>query len=340
MSTPKMPPTRTFAVTGATGHLGINLVLTLLGRGFKVRALARSRRVPSLLSGREGIDWHVGDILDRESLRRAFNGVDGVFHLAGKISIDGDRDGTVWQCNVEGAALVAETAKAAGARRIVHCGSVHALHVDASTRSVDESLGLCDADKARPIYDRSKAAGVLLVEKVAGADFRVVSVLPSAVIGPHDPAPSRMGRVFLDLLHGRLPALTGGGFDFVDVRDVALGMLSAMEREEPSCRYVLGGHYVTLAELAKRASSFAGFHPPRLVAPLALAQMSAPLALFWSRLGGTDPLYTPESVRTLKNGRPTDCTRARRELSYKPRPLDDTVRDIYASFRDPTRILQ
>lgn len=335
-----MLPTRTFAVTGATGHLGINLVLALLERGSKVRALAHSRAVPSLLAQREGIEWHVGDILDCESLRRTFNGVDGVFHLAGKISIDGDRDGTVWQCNVEGAALVARAANAAGARRIVHCGSVHALALDASTQSLEETLGLCDADKARPTYDRSKAAGLLRVESNAGADFRVISVLPSAVIGPHDPAPSRMGRVFLDLLQGRLPALTGGGFDFVDVRDVALGMIAAMQREDVAPRYVLGGHYVTLAELAKRASVHAGFRPPFFVAPLALAQASAPLALSWSRLWRTDPLYTPESVRTLKNGRPTDCARARSDLGYEPRPLDDTVRDIYASFEDPTLILK
>lgn len=333
-----LPTERTFAVTGATGHLGINLVLALLSRGCKVRALYRDRKVPALLAAHSAIEWQQGDILDRECLRRAFDGVNGVFHLAGKISIDGDRDGTVWKCNVEGAALVAEVAKARGVDTLVYCSSVHALHVESSRQNLEEGLPLCDGEEGRPMYDRSKAAGLIRVESAACGGFRVVSVLPSAVIGPHDPAPSRMGRVFLDLLHERLPGLTRGGFDFVDVRDVALGMIAAMERQDLSSRYLLGGHFVTIEELAKRASVIAGFRPPRFIAPLTLAKVSAPLALFWSRRRGREPLYTPESIITITNARPIDCTRAEQELGYRPRPLDETLRDIYASFRDPARI--
>lgn len=334
-----MSPTRsTYAVTGATGHLGINLVLALLAQGHVVRALSHTTAVPSLLGTKERLEWRAGDVLNIESLERAFEGADGVFHLAGKISIEGDPGGEVWRANVEGARLVAEAALRSGAARLVYCCSVHALHMDASTQTLDETLGLCDDQAERPIYDRSKAAGLRGVEAVAEKGLRVVSVLPSGVIGPHDLAPSRMGRVLGDLRAGRLPALTGGGFDFVDVRDVASGMISAMERENPGPRYVLGGHYTTISALAQRAALAAGFKPPRFVAPLSLARISAPLALFWSRCRGQEPLYTPESIRALQNSRPTDSSRAQQELDYESRSLDDTLRDIYASFQDPDAI--
>jgi dihydroflavonol-4-reductase len=291
------------------------------------------------LADQERLVWLEGDILDAESLRRAFAGVEGVYHLAGKISLDGDPDGTVWKCNVEAAGLVAATARRARVSRLVHCASVQALRLEPTSRTLDERLLLCDGEKGRPLYDRSKAAGLLRVEEFGKNGLRVVSVLPSGVIGPHDAAPSRMGRVFLDLLHRRLPALTGGGFDFVDVRDVAAAMIAAMANDTPSARYVVGGQYVTIKELAARASAISGGLPPRFMAPVALARISAPLALAWSKRRGQEPLYTPDSIRTLQNGRPTDSTRAKRELGYRPRPLDETLRDIYASFREPSRIL-
>lgn len=334
-----MRSAKTFAVTGATGHLGVNLVLSLLERGHSVRALSHRRTIPPLLQALERLEWTRADVLDAGSLEQAFAGVDGVFHLAGKISLTGDADGSVWKANVDGARLVAQMSLKLGLPRLVYCSSVHALHIDASTRILDESLALCDGQSERPVYDRSKAAGLRLVESVADEGLSVVSVLPSGVIGPHDPAPSRMGRVFRDLRDAKLPAVTSGGFDFVDVRDVANGMIQAMERESANGRYVFGGHYTTLSELAGRAGRAASFTPPRFVAPLSLARVTAPLALGFSRLMGREPLYTPESIRTLQNSRPSDYSRARRELSYEPRPLDDTVRDIYASFQDPSRIV-
>ncbi len=323
------------AVTGAGGHLGVNLVLQLLEAGHTVRALYHRRSVPPLLERRERLSHHRVDVLSPESLAGALSGVRGVFHLAGKISLLGDPDGSVWKTNVEGSKNVALACLRAGVERLVHCSSVQALEILSSTASLDETLQLTDVRGRRPAYDRSKAASMVEVEALGGRGLSVVSVLPTGVIGPHDFAPSSMGRVFVALRNRSLPALTHGAFDFVDVRDVALGMMRAMERPVPSVRYVLGGHFISIARLARMAADYVGVRAPRFAAPLSVARWSAPLALAWSKIRNQEPLYTPESIQTLRLGRPTDTSLAARELDYRPRPLPETIRDIYASLDDP-----
>lgn len=338
--TPMTSPTeKVYAVTGATGHLGLNLVLQVLERGHTAIALHHQRRVPELLRGRERLSFHRVDILDPRGLTEALSGVDGVFHVAGKISIEGDRDGDVWRCNVEGTKNVVTAALAAGVRRLVHCSSIHALKIDPWTQTVSESLDLATDQKHRPVYDRSKAASMIAVENARERGLSVVTVLPSGVIGPHDPEPSRMGRVFLAVQRRSLPALTGGSFDFVDVRDVAIGMMNAMTKSQPRLRYVLGGHFVTLVDLIRMAADSSRVSPPHLVAPLSLARWTAPLALAWSRLRNREPLYTPESIQALGMGRSTDFRLAERELDYHPRALIETIDDLYTSFDNPTAVL-
>ncbi len=327
------------AVTGATGHLGLNLVLTLLRRGYRVRALSHQRQVPSLLQNRGALSWQKADIVQKSTLAGAFDDCLGVFHLAGQISLVGDADGSVHRQNVLGTKHVAEAALESGVRRLVHCGSVHALEHPSGAEPLHEGLPLVSPTSKRPAYDRSKALGLAQAEELKEHGLEVTSLLPSGVIGPHDPAPSRMGRVFQMLAEGTLPALTEGGFDFVDVRDVASGMVSAFEHTSPRPRYILGGHFASIRELAHIAEATTGISAPRFVTPLALATMTAPLARAWAKVRGKEPLYTPESIATLRAGRPTDFSLAAHDLNYHPRPLGQTIADLYESFRDPTRIL-
>ena len=211
-------------VTGAAGHLGSNLVRALLARGESVRAMVHENREP--LADLE-VEQVRGDVRDPESLRRAFAGTDVVYHLAGVISIDGDRGGLVREVNVDGAANAAEAALAAGVRRMVHVSSIHAFRMTPLDRPLDETRARVeDKPGEHAAYDRSKAEGERRVRLVVEKGLDCVIVHPSAVIGRLDFAPSRMGRVFLDLYHRSMPALIDGGFDFVDVRDVTQGTIA------------------------------------------------------------------------------------------------------------------
>jgi dihydroflavonol-4-reductase len=310
-------------VTGASGHVGAALVRLLVERGMRVRALVHADA--RALAGLD-VEAVAGDVRSPEDVRRAADGVDTCFHLAARISIVGDRDGQVREVNVGGTRTVVDACRAAGVRRLVHCSSVHAFAPPGGAAPLDEGAPLAVAP-GTPAYDRSKAEGHRLVLEAARDGLDAVIACPTAVLGPYDFKPSHTGRMLLALAHDRLPAVVDGGFDWVDVRDVAAGLLAAAERGRRGASYLLGGHWATVAELAGLAGRAGGFRPPAVAVPLGLARLGAPLALLWSRLRGTDPLFTPESLRALRTAPMVDSSRARRELGYDARPLAETVRD-------------
>jgi len=161
-----------------------------------------------------------------------------------------------------------------------------------------------------------------------------VIVHPSAVLGPNDFAPSRTGQVLIKLAQRRLPALTPGGFDWVDVRDVVDGMLAAETRGRSGESYLLSGHWHSVRELAEMAGEITGVAPPRLTVPFWLARSGAPFVTGYHRIFGGEPLYTSESLRAVRTGHRIDYAKAAKDLDYAPRPLRVTLRDTYEWFAD------
>lgn len=318
-----------FVVTGASGHLGANVVRALVQSGATVRAV--DVRPGSALAGLD-VEFVKSDVLDPSTLESAVAGADFVLHLAAKISIAGDPDGSVGRVNVEGVRNVGEAALAAGVRRMVHCSSLHAYHVGATGAPVREDSPRA-TDPALPAYDRSKAAGEDALRRVIDRGLDAVILNPSGMFGPVDPEPSRMGRVLLAMFKGRMPVTVSGAFDWVDVRDVASALISAAEGGRMGENYLVGGHRASVTELGRVAAEVAGGRPPRLVAPLGLVRMTAELAV---RLAGPRRagrlLLTPESLHALGTDPVVDHSKATAELGYNPRPLAETVGDLHASF--------
>jgi dihydroflavonol-4-reductase len=160
-----------------------------------------------------------------------------------------------------------------------------------------------------------------------------VIVNPTAIVGPHDWKPSRMGRVVLALARGRMPALVDGGFDFVDARDVARGAIEAWRRGRRGERYLLSGSWWRIDDLARAVAAISGVRPPRLVVPMALARAGAPFVEALFSLAGAEPLYTRASLHALRNHRDVRHDKATRELGHAPRPLEETLAETLAWFR-------
>ena len=318
-----------FVVTGASGHLGANVVRALVAAGEKVRAV--DIRPGAALQGL-GVEFVRGDVLDPSSLENALAGAEFVLHLAARISIAGDPDGSVWRVNVDGVRNVAEAALTAGVRRLVHCSSVHAYDAAAIRGPVREN-GLRSTDSRLPVYDRSKAAGEAALHRVVERGLDAVILNPSGMIGPVDPEPSRMGRVFLAMFRGRMPIAVRGAFDWVDVRDVAAALIAAADRGRTGDNYLIAGQRASVNELGKLAADVAGRQPPRLAVPLAPVKLAALVAV---RVAGPRRagklLLTPESLHALETAPIIDCSKAVAELGYRPRPLAETVADLHASF--------
>ena len=320
----------TALVTGASGHVGGNLVRALLARGDRVRALVHRQ-----MAAIQDLDIEVvqDDVRDRASIASAMAGVDLVFHLAAFISIDGPHGGLVSETNVAGTRNVSEEALRAGVRRFVHFSSVHAFRQTPSDQPLEECRAKVSGS-GHPAYDLSKAAGEAEIKRAAERGLDVVIVNPTGIIGPHDYAPSRMGSVFVQLSQRRVAALVAGGFNWVDVRDVVAGALAAADRGRTGENYLLPGHRLSIRELATHYEIASAVPAPRFDVPLWLARTAAPFALAFSRLTRRDPLFTPESLAALRANPTVSGKKAREELGHNPRPIAETLRDTYRWFEE------
>lgn len=281
-----------------------------------------------------GLDYtaHDGDVRDPASLRALFDGAELVFHMAARISITGSHGGLVEAINVDGARNAAEAALACGVRRFVHFSSIHAFDLSDPDRHVDETSPR--ATRRHPAYDQSKAAGEREVRRIVERGLDAVVLHPVGCIGPWDFGPSRMGQVFLDLYNRRLPAAVDGGFHWVDTRDVAAAAISAADKGTTGESYILSGRWCSVRELGTIAEKVTGVPGPRAAVPIWLASAGVPFVGMYNRLFGGEPLFTSESLHALKQSRMLSTRKAERELDFAPRPLEESVADVYRWFAD------
>jgi dihydroflavonol-4-reductase len=314
-------------VTGAAGHVGSNLCAALCADGHRVRAVDLREPVEAI---RHGAQWVRADIRDAAAIGPALDGCEIIYHTAAVISVVGGLGGLVRSVNVDGVRTLAQTALDRGVRRFVHCSSVHAFDLAAwHGRPVDETAPRSVRPQL-PDYDRSKAAGEAELRRVIDRGLDAVVVNPTGVIGPVDDAMSRMGSVLVALWRRRLPALTGGGFDWVDVRDVVAALRSASVRGRTGESYLVGGHRRSVLALAQAAAEASCSPVTSRVVPTRLARAVAPAADVLARLTGTSLVPTREVLHALDSFPTVDITKARRELRHDPRPLEQTLKDLYA----------
>ena len=317
------------AVTGASGHVGANLVRALLAEGRHVRVLVREDT--RALNGLNVEAIH-GDIFDPEALTRLLDGASSLFHFAGRISVVGPEHGLVEKTNVEGVKKVLAACRVARVKRLIHCSSIHAFRSFPEDQCIDETRELA-LDPSGMAYDRSKALGQLAVREAAENGLDAVIVNPTAVLGPNDFKPSRMGHVLLDIAGRRLPALVEGGYNWVDARDVALGAIAAEKKGRKGECYLLSGTWMHITQLAEIVSRVTGMKTAKWPTPVWLALPASYLSLGWGRVVGKTAKFTPSAIRTLQGHRLISHEKATRELGYDPRPIEETVRDTLEWFR-------
>jgi dihydroflavonol-4-reductase len=317
------------AITGASGHLGANLVRALISRDWKVRALVH--RDTRALEGIH-IDQVPGDILEEESLKRAFSGVDIVFHLAARISVVNWDRNQVEVINIKGVRNVVNACISIGVQRLVHTSSFHAHVQEPLDVPLDENRPLITSGNSPP-YNRSKAEGERIVRAGINKGLDAIIITPTAMIGPYDFQPSHFGATLIEMAQGRLAALVDAGLDWVDTRDVADGMVRASERAKAGEKYILGGHWASLQDIAQQVAQFSGHNSPRVILPLWMAKYGAPFVSSLDRIRRKRPLFTSISIKELESSRNLSHAKASLELGYEPRPLEDTVVDTLKWFQ-------
>jgi dihydroflavonol-4-reductase len=320
----------TVTLTGSTGHVGTALATRLCERGYSVRAIIHTRT-----TGLESLpvqEVHAS-LSDAESLRRAFAGSEIVFHAAARISITHRDAAEVTKTNVAGTRNVIDSCRAAGVRRLVHFSSIEAFSPRPLDSTLDEGRSLEDGRTGSP-YALSKALAETEVRKAIAEGMDAVILNPTAVVGPLDNRPSLMGRAIIAFATGAIPMLIDGGYDWVDVRDVAEAAVNAAEGAPRGSRYLLGGRWASMGEIARMICDAAGRRAPRLTCPYVVARISAPVSTLFSLLLSKEPLFTGYSLAALRGNRLISHQRAERELGYRPRDLEETIRDTWRWFTE------
>ncbi|MCS6912753.1 MAG: SDR family oxidoreductase [Myxococcales bacterium] len=319
-------------VTGASGHLGANLVRQLLADGQAVRVLYREGSNNSALDGLD-VERVRGDLRDPEAMRAAARGCRYIYHCAARVSTVAGGEREIYECNVLGTRNLLRAAVAAGVERVVVTGSFSAVgHLP--DRPSDEEVPFYPFDRHLP-YAHTKA----LVEHecwhaAAAEGLDVVVVTSCAIVGPNDFKPSRMGRLLCDFAAGRLRAYVPGGFDFVSTHDIVQGHLLAMQRGRRGHRYIISTQFHTMDEIMQMFSEITGRKrlPLRLPGPLmsALAEVTS---FVGARLfPGREQLITPAAVRLLRLSRRADTSKAQRELGFRPTSIRPALQQAYEFF--------
>jgi dihydroflavonol-4-reductase len=316
------------AITGANGHVGVNLCKSLLELGHDVRALVHKNA-----NGLEMSDVKIfkGNLLDKESLRPFLQGADIVFHLAAKISITGDSHGSVRAINTEGTRLMIELSQEYNIKRFIHFSSIHAFRQETHDQVLDENRPLVNEEAFA--YDRSKADGERIVMNAAKEGFDAFVLSPTAIVGPMDYEPSLMGKALLQLYHHQIPALVPGGYNWVDVRDIVQGAIQSIEKGRKGEKYLLAGHWHSLPEVARLIEKHTGKKIVSTVMPFWLAWIGLPFITLYSRMSKRIPLYTSESLKIIIRGsKQISHAKAEKELGFNPRSMDETVKDVMKWF--------
>lgn len=318
-------------VTGAPGHIGNNLVRQLVEKGQRVRCMVlRGESLKPL----HGLDVEIveGDVRDPASLDAAFSGASVVFHLASVISLIPGHEDLLEQVNVRGARNVAEACLRNGVRRLVHTSSIHALLEPPHGTPIDE-LAPIDPVRVSLAYSKSKAKGTLEVLDVASKGLDVVLIFPTGVIGPYDFKPSEVGQMILDFGRRRMPVRLAGGYDFVDVRDVAAGHILAWEKAPPGEKYILHGEWISVDDIMQDLSLATGVPVPRFRLPSGLARAAAATMSSVSALTRTRSPFNIDSFDTLQSNSLVVTRKAEIELGFSPRPIRQSLRDAVQWFR-------
>jgi len=319
-------------VTGATGHIGNVLVRELLARGVVVRALVLPDDDKRPLAGLN-VEIVYGDITDPESLKAAFTGAELVFHLAGIITIMPGMASVLERVNVGGMHNVIAACRASGVRRLVYTSSIHAIAEPPHGTVIDESQPF-DTDRVLGDYARSKArATILLLDEIHKGGLDAVICCPTGVIGPWDYGISNIGQLILDFASGHLKSYVSGAYDFVDVRDVARGLILAADKGQPGHHYIFSGAQVQVPELMEELARDIGYPAPTYQIPTVIARTAGILASVYYRLLRRKPVFTAYSIDVLRSNSLVSSARAREELGFTSRPWQESIRDHVEWFR-------
>ena len=319
-------------LTGATGFVGGAVTRALVHRGIEVRVMARAGADLQNLQGLT-VERVEGDLRDQDSLRHALTGCRQLYHIAAHYALWAKDPSIFYDVNVTGTKTLLEAARDVGTERIVYCSTIGAIGIPPEGGLGTEETPVVFEQMAGH-YKRSKYLAEQEVLKLAKAGLPVVIVNPSAPVGIGDVKPTPTGQVIVDFMKGRMPAYIETGMNIVDVDDVAIGHLLAMEKGRIGERYILGSANLMLREVFEILSRLTGINAPSIKLPRLAILPLAYLNLWMANITGHPPRIPLEGVKMAKYKMHYDCSKAIRELGFPQTPPEVALEKAVRWFRD------
>jgi dihydroflavonol-4-reductase len=314
-------------VTGGAGFIGQHLVSALVARNRKVKVLDQRPPVCAI----PGVEYVSGSVLDQALVDDTLRDVDEVYHLAGLPGMWLPQKSDFHAVNFQGTEIVIAAARKRGTARFLHCSTESILFRPPSLKEASDERSLLPPEQMPGVYTRSKMLAEQSAAQAAAAGFPLVIGTPTMPIGPHDhnlTPPTAMLRQFL---HGRVQLYLDFIVNLVDVRDVAAGLVLAMERGQVGHRYILGGESISLGKILKLMTAISGRRSLAIPVPGKIAEAAAAtLEFFADHVTHRQPAGTAEGVRIALRATDLSIEKARNELGYMPRPVEPALRDTIA----------
>lgn len=318
-----------YIVTGAAGHLGSNIIRLLRRRNKRVRGLVLPAEA-KMVADTGRIRYVTGDVTEIGSLEALFrNCVEYrtiVIHTAGIVNIADEVSRLMYDVNVKGTANIAKLCLAYKAARLVYVSSVHAIPEKGRLQVMNETERF-SPEWVTGGYAKTKAeATALVLAMVKERGLPAVVVQPSGILGPYDRKGNHLVQLVKDYARGKIPACVKGGYDFVDVRDVAYGCVAAAEKGRTGECYILSNRHYEIRDVLRMVRQLQGGRRiPTL--PSSIAKCALPFLEWQARRRVQRPLYTRYSLYTLRSNDKFSHNKATAELNFCPRDLYFTIRD-------------
>lgn len=331
-----------YLVTGATGHLGSAVVRELLDSGrrdIRVLVMPDDKAAAQLPHGIEQVK---GDLLDNAALAKFFDVPEGtdiiVIHCAGIVSTSMKFSKKMYEVNVCGTKNIVDACVSKHVKKLIYVSSIHAMPTLPHGQIMTEINDFDPSEVVGP-YAKTKAEATAYVSAAVQKGLNATIVFPCGILGPYDHARSNnITQLIIQFCRGKMPFGVKSRFDFVDVRDVAQGIVAAAEKGRCGEGYILGNRQVSVPEMFDLFHKVTGKKRTRFFAPIWLARASLPFTALYYKMRRQRPLFCTYSLHTLGGNSLYSHAKASRELGYKARPFEETIRDTIAWLKGQGRI--
>lgn len=325
-----------YLLTGAAGFLGINICTQLIERGEHVRAFVL-KGDPARKYLPAEVEVFEGDLCSAKDCEAFFNIPEGsqsvCIHCASMVTIDPGYSEKLIAVNVGGTENMLAAAKHhPECRKFVYVSSTGAIPELPAGQPIQEVNQFVPYEEEKVVgwYSRSKAMATQKVLDAAHAGLNACVVHPSGIIGPNDPAIGQTTRTLTQILNGEMPIGMAGSFNMVDVRDLAAGTIAAADKGRKGECYILSNDEVTLKEMCRMLKEDTGCKGCKFYLPLSFAHLAAKQMEKSAAKKGTKPVLTEFAVYNLERNNTFDCSKAKNELGFAPRPYAETLHDTAA----------